>query len=49
MMTALAQKHCTGHRKDSDQEIPGKEIWRKKYGLQVQLEEDGGGRETSGL
>ena len=47
-MTALLNKHYSGHRKtieeEGDQRTPGKEIWRKKLDnrFQAQLEEDGG-------
>jgi len=50
-MTASPDRRYSGHRKataeEGDQGILGKEIWRKKCGvdsrIQVQLEEDGGG------
>jgi len=47
-MTALPNKHYSGHRKateiEGDQRTRGKEIWRKNghSRFQVQLEEDGG-------
>jgi len=47
-MTALLNKHYSGHHKtieeEGDQRTPGKEIWRKKLDnrFQAQLEEDGG-------